>query len=71
MVTVNRHLVAYQLYCDKCKWKDKPNWEHPCNDCLTNPANFGTDQPINFVKAPKYGGFKNRRKDTEKETEEE
>ena len=41
--------VEFNEFCPKCKYGDLDGFQDPCNDCLTNPANYGTTKPINFV----------------------
>lgn len=30
----NYHIVDFEKYCAKCQFKDKPEGEDPCWDCL-------------------------------------
>jgi hypothetical protein len=41
-------IVKYDEYCDKCKHKDIPEDEDPCNECLTEPVNEDSRKPINY-----------------------
>ena len=35
-------------YCNLCKYKDKKDFEDPCNDCLAEPCNLHSRKPVNF-----------------------
>ena len=41
-------IVRYELYCKKCKHRNRSAVEDPCNECLTVPVNYGSIKPINF-----------------------
>ncbi len=40
--------VFFIRYCPKCKHKDVPETEDPCNECLTEPANEYSHKPVKF-----------------------
>ena len=40
--------VEFQDYCHKCKHKDVPETDDPCNECLTEPVNYYTHRPVNY-----------------------
>lgn len=40
--------VRFDLYCDKCKYKDVDDVEEPCNECLTNTSNLFSVRPVKF-----------------------
>lgn len=42
-------IVKFEEYCKKCKYKNKPENEDPCWDCLTIPVNEDTYRPTEFV----------------------
>ena len=48
------HMVEFEKYCKNCKHYDKNN-EHkePCNECLDEIINYGTDKPVKFEKKEK------------------
>lgn len=47
---IKERMVEYFKYCPTCKHKDLNGWEDPCNDCLDNPVNVGTDKPVKYEK---------------------
>lgn len=44
---LNEHFCDFR-YCELCVSKDVPETEEPCNECLTNGTNLGTDKPVCF-----------------------
>ena len=40
--------VYFNQYCPKCKHKDVPETEDPCNECLTEPVNEYSHKPVRF-----------------------
>lgn len=42
------HEVYFFGACAKCKHKDLPGDEEPCNECLENSTNFETHKPVKF-----------------------
>lgn len=38
--------VEFDKYCPTCKHKDLKCHEDPCDECLTNPVNTDTNQPV-------------------------
>lgn len=43
--------VMYHKYCESCKYKDKKNYEDPCDECLSEPARLHTEKPLKFEEA--------------------
>ena len=43
--------VMFCKYCSKCKHKDIPDVEDPCNECLEEYYNLYTDRPVRFEEA--------------------
>lgn len=43
--------VFFIQYCHKCKHKDVPETEDPCNECLTEPVNEYSHKPVRFEDA--------------------
>lgn len=41
--------VYFNEYCKKCLYKDKPEGEEPCNDCLSQPSNTDSHKPTRFT----------------------
>lgn len=40
--------VFFYLYCKKCKYKDVPEVDDPCNECLCYPKNVNSHKPVKF-----------------------
>lgn len=42
--------VAFNKYCPKCKYEkiDDTKGKEPCDECLDNPVNYGTEVPAKF-----------------------
>lgn len=46
--------VRFDLYCKTCEHKDEPvKWNETCDLCLSEPFNYDTDRPVNYVKKEK------------------
>lgn len=45
--------VRFDLYCKKCKHKDKKQTETPCDECLAEPANVNSRKPVKFEEKEK------------------
>jgi hypothetical protein len=45
--------VYFNQYCPKCKHKDVPETEDPCNECLTEPTNEYSHKPVRFEDGEK------------------
>ena len=45
---MNEHEVRFDIYCEKCKYKDKAENEDPCWDCLTETVNQDSRKPVYF-----------------------
>lgn len=43
--------VYFGEYCKSCKWRDKPEEEEPCHDCLNEPVNLHSHRPVKYEKA--------------------
>ena len=46
----NHRIVDFNDYCPKCKHSNVNENEYPCDECLDNPVNEGTDKPVKFEK---------------------
>lgn len=42
--------VRFDIWCPKCKYKDRKETLDPCNDCLDSPSNIDSTKPVMFVK---------------------
>ena len=40
--------VYFNLYCEKCEYKDVPVKDGPCDECLENPINLYSHKPVNY-----------------------
>ncbi len=40
--------VYFDQYCEKCKHKDTKEAKDPCHECLSNPVNLFTHEPVRF-----------------------
>lgn len=49
MESSKNKIVEYADYCPICKYKDLPEEEDPCNECLTNPVNEDSHKPTEFT----------------------
>lgn len=45
--------VDYSKYCFKCAYKKTDDFEEPCNTCLEEFTNEGTDKPTKFEEGRK------------------
>jgi len=43
--------VRFDIYCDLCIYKDKPEKEDPCNECLNYGMMEETERPYYFKQA--------------------
>ena len=44
----NTKFVAFDKYCKKCKYSDRPAVGDPCNACLSVGGRVGTEVPECF-----------------------
>lgn len=35
-------------YCNTCEYKDTPEDENPCHECLNEPVNLYSEKPVNY-----------------------
>ena len=43
--------VRFDIWCDKCEYKDKSESEDPCWDCLGDPVAAYSTKPVQFKEA--------------------
>lgn len=43
--------VNFNYWCEKCKYHNTKESEDSCHECLEQPVNFHTDQPVNYIEA--------------------
>ena len=48
MTEIRDILVDYFTYCPICKHKEKSGNDEPCNECLSYPANVGSEKPVKY-----------------------
>lgn len=41
-------IVAFDIWCPKCKHRDKKEHQQPCDDCLSEPVNVDSQKPVNW-----------------------
>jgi hypothetical protein len=41
-------IVEFERYCDICKYKDLPESEDSCDECLEEPVNVFSHRPTKF-----------------------
>lgn len=42
---INEKEVDFSKYCATCEHEDTPENEHPCDECLEQPSNWGSRKP--------------------------
>lgn len=40
--------VYFNVYCEKCAYKDEKETEDPCDDCLNHPYNDDSHKPVRW-----------------------
>lgn len=48
--------VYFDQYCHTCIHFDKPGYEDPCDDCLSEPVNVYSHKPTKYVEKEKKNG---------------
>lgn len=43
-------IVYYNQYCKSCKFKNLPEADDPCDECLNNPVNEDSHMPVKWVE---------------------
>lgn len=41
-------IVRFDIWCPKCKHRNKAENEEPCYDCLQEPVNIDSQKPIKW-----------------------
>ena len=41
-------IVAFDIWCPKCKHRDKSESQDPCYDCLAEPINTDSRKPVKW-----------------------
>lgn len=57
-------IVEFESHCKTCKHRDLEEKYDPCNECLDNPTNVNTNEPVY------YEYDENKEKELKKEEEE-
>lgn len=52
--TSKEHIVAFEKYCNTCKFKKQDSTEEPCCDCLESAVNWDSRKPIMWKEEGKY-----------------
>lgn len=39
-------IVAFDIWCQKCKHREKKEEQEPCCDCLDEPVNIYSHRPV-------------------------
>ena len=50
---MEKKIVKFNEYCNRCVHKDVKETEDPCNECLNNPSNEDSRSPIYFKEEEK------------------
>ena len=51
---MNEHIVEFNKYCDRCKYKDYPESSLPCHECLDNPVNTDSRRPVKYTPTEEW-----------------
>lgn len=43
-------IVDFSAYCGSCKSEKEAEIDSPCEECLDNPVNLHTVEPVNYKK---------------------
>ena len=54
----NTKEVYYSLYCPKCRYKNVPENNEPCEECLTSSMRYASHKPMKFEKGVTGNGRK-------------
>ena len=46
--------VYFYQYCDRCKYRNAPETDFVCDDCLCFPAREDSHKPEYFIEDPDY-----------------
>lgn len=44
----NMKEVRYDIYCERCKYHDLPETDDPCDECMKEPMNWGSEKPCMY-----------------------
>lgn len=42
--------VYFHKYCETCEYKDTPEKDEPCSECLENPMKINSHKPVKYEK---------------------
>lgn len=42
------HIVDFEAWCPKCKYRDSSEAKEPCHGCLHEPVTEDSRKPVNF-----------------------
>lgn len=47
-------IVEFEKYCKECEHYETPDYENPCDECLSYPVNeAGSRKPVNWKEKEK------------------
>lgn len=52
----NTKEVLFGNYCGRCKYKNVPENNEPCEECLSNPSRIDSHKPLKFEKGVSSNG---------------
>lgn len=55
--------VRFDLYCHKCKYKEKDDYDEPCFSCLGEPVKEYSHRPVNWKEREKHKLLNEERSD--------
>ena len=51
---MNEHIVDFNKYCARCKYKDNLESTLPCHECLENPVNTDSKRPVKYTPTDEW-----------------
>ena len=45
---ITMHIIRFDEWCKKCQHQKTEDKDSPCNECLDEPANVNSRQPVMF-----------------------
>lgn len=46
---IKEKMVDFYKYCPTCEYNTIHEGKDPCNECMDEPVNVGTDKPVKYV----------------------
>lgn len=44
----NMREVRFDIYCAKCKYRNLPETDDPCDECMSEPMVWGSEKPCMY-----------------------